>query len=342
MTFNVLYCSDNNYAPYLGVSLYSLLDHNKCADAINVYVVSDNISDDNITKMKNQVSKYGDTRRLIIIDGSQWVDKLISLNILPYRGGQTTNLRLFFMEYIEKNVERLLYLDCDTIIRGNIGELFEAPMGNTSAAVALDSLSGKEYKSIIGFREEDRYFNAGVVLFNVTNWVQNDCQHRLSALMNDPRYNLPNNDQDFLNLLLKEEKTVVSAKYNFQTTHQVYSNKTFYACYPEKGYYTETELTEAQGNPLILHAYRFLGQFPWHKKNLHPWNDIFWEYARASEWSELTPRENSGVFFTLERIVFRIIPKRWFLSLFKAAQTRAFKKRFNMMQRKSKEGGATK
>lgn len=337
MTWNVLYCSDNNYAPYMGVSIKSLLENNKEAEAITVYAVADNISEDNIERLKRQVAEYGDTRRLIIIDGRQWVDRLVSLNILPYRGGQTTNLRLFFMEYIEQDVERLLYLDCDTVICGNIDELFNAPMGDSPAAVVLDSLSGKEYKKIIGFKQSDRYFNAGMVLFNIGNWVKNDCQSRLTTLMNDPEYNLPNNDQDFLNLLLKEDKMIVSPKYNFQTTHQIYSNKTYYSNYSSLGYYDEKEIDKARNAPAILHAYRFLGQFPWHKDTPHPWREIFWEYVAKSQWSDFEPRESKGTMFAIERFVFKITPNAIFLPVFKRLQTRSFKKRYKMMRKKSKE-----
>lgn len=337
MTWNILYCSDNNYAPYMGVSIKSLLENNKDAEAITVYAVSDNISDDNIERLKRQVAEYGDTRRLIVIDGRGWVDRLVSLGVFPYRGGQTTNLRLFFMEYIEKDVERLLYLDCDTVVCGKLDELFDAPMDNSPAAVVLDSLSGKEYKKIIGFEESDQYFNAGMVLFNVENWVKNDCQSRLSALMNDPKYNLPNNDQDYLNLLLKEDKTVVSPKYNFQTTHQVYSNKAYFSCYSSNGYYGENEIDEARNAPAILHAYRFLGQFPWHKNAPHPWRPIFWEYVAKSQWSDLEPRESKGAIFAIERAVFKIAPKSVFLRVFKRAQTRSFQKRYKLMRKKEKE-----
>ena len=337
MTWNVLYCSDNNYAPYLGVSIQSLLENNKSAESIVFYVVSDNISDDNIERLKRQIAKHGDSRRLVLIDGRQWVDRLVSLNILPYRGGQTTNLRLFFMEYIEKDVERLLYLDCDTVINDDIGELFSMPMENSPAAVALDSLSGKEYKAIIGFSPDDKYFNAGMVLFNIENWVKNDCQKKLTELMNDPKYNLPNNDQDFLNLLLKKDKMIISPRYNFQTTHKVYSNRSYYASYSKEGYYSEKEIDEARSSPAILHAYRFLGQFPWHKNTPHPWRDIFWQYVARSEWSDLKPRESKGMLFAIERILFKITPNAIFLPILKAAQTRSFKKRFKMMQKRSKE-----
>lgn len=337
MTLNILYCSDNNYAPYLGISMVSVMEHNKDAEKIVFYVVSDRISEDNVARLKRQVEKYGESRQLVFIDGQAWVEQLVAMDILPYRGGQATNLRLFFMEYIAKDVDRLLYLDCDTIIQGDLTPMFETEMESTAAAVVLDSLSGVDYKKIIGFTEEDQYFNAGVILFNVKNWVAHECEKTLRANMKDPKQHLPNNDQDFLNILLKDDKTILSPKYNFQTTHQVYSNKTYFSTYKQPSYYTKEEIDEARNAPVILHAYRFLGQFPWHKSSLHPWTALWWEYVAKSEWSDLSPKENQGTLFKIERIIFRLTPKAIFLPLLQKWQTHTFKKRFNLMQRKGEK-----
>ena len=340
MTWNILYCSDNNYAPYLGVSIRSLLENNKDAENITFYVVSDNISEDNTDRLKKQVAAYGEGRRLIIIDGRQWVERLVELKLLPYRGGLTTNLRLFFMEYIEEDVERLLYLDCDTIICGSLRELFNMPVEDAPAAVIIDSLSGNEYKKLIGFKSTDVYFNAGVILFDVENWKKYDCQNKLSQFMCDPKYKLPNNDQDFLNILLKDNKKIISPKYNFQTTHQIYCEDVYFSVYPDTAYYSNGEIDEARNAPVILHAYRFLGQFPWHKNAIHPWKELFWKNVEASEWSDLRPRENVGKLFAIERFGFKVLPKKLFLSIFKRYQTYSFSKRLKLMRKMN--GGESK
>ncbi len=338
MRLNILYCSDNNYAPYLGVSMMSLLESNRDAEEIIFYVVSDRISEENIERLKRQVAKYGDKRVLKLIDGRQWIEQLVSMKLLPYRGGLTTNLRLFFLEYIDQDVDRLLYLDCDTIIQGSLSELFSMSMDGAPAAAVLDSLSGKEYKKIIGFSPEESYFNAGVLFVDVENWRKNDCQGRLSALMNDPSTVCPNNDQDFLNIALRNQKRVIHPKYNFQTTHKVYSDRQYYSAYSKKNYYTVQELKEARETPTVIHAYRFLGHFPWHKQSAHPYRDMFWELVTRSEWSDLKSPETKGAFFKAERILYRILPKGLFLRIFKAWQCRTFKKRAKEMEKNKNRG----
>ena len=331
MKLNVLYTSDNNYAPYLCISLSSLLEQNKEAEAITVYVVKDGWSDEYVEKLRRQVAQYGESRSLILIDGKEWGERLSAMGMLPYRGGQAPNLRLFFTEFIQPDVERLLYLDCDTIICDDLRPLFETDMGDAAMAVVLDSLT-THYRPRIGFSPEDSYFNSGVLLFDVANWNKVRAAEKLMELMRSDRpATFMNPDQDALNIALKEHVTVLSPRYNFQTTHQVYSTKAFFANYGGIRYYTAEELEEAKARPAILHAYRFLGQFPWHKNAIHPWRPLFLEIASRSQCADFTPKENKGLAFRLERILYRILPECLFLPIFKAWQIHHIKQHFKKL-----------
>ena len=49
---NVLYQSNDTFAPYLGTSLQSLLANNTALEELNVYLVNIDISQENIEKLK--------------------------------------------------------------------------------------------------------------------------------------------------------------------------------------------------------------------------------------------------------------------------------------------------
>lgn len=44
---NIVYSSSDSYAPIAGVSIMSLLHNNTDADEINIYMIDNNISDEN-------------------------------------------------------------------------------------------------------------------------------------------------------------------------------------------------------------------------------------------------------------------------------------------------------
>ena len=67
------------------------------------------------------------------------------------------------------DLERLLFLDCDTIIEGNAAEIWQADLGGFLVGMAPDySLTPKELKKqILGMGESDVYYNTGVILMDI-------------------------------------------------------------------------------------------------------------------------------------------------------------------------------
>ena len=79
---------------------------------------------------------------------------------------------------------------------------------------------------------------------------------------------------------------------------------------------------------MILHAYRFLGQFPWHEKAIHPWRQLFLSYAAESQCPDFPETPNTDLAFRLERILYRILPQGIFLPIFKMWQVHHIKCHF--------------
>lgn len=71
--------------------------------------------------------------------------------------------------------------------------------------------------------------------------------------------------------------------------------------------------------PVIIHFFRFLGQFPWDRASVHPDTGIFDQYLGMSEWSNYskTGSRNSGIVFKIERWLYRHLDKKTFLKIFK-------------------------
>ena len=63
---NVLYQTDDNYAPIAGVSMTSLFETNQHLDEIHVYMLDDGISQENLEKYRKLCVQYG--RDIEIID----------------------------------------------------------------------------------------------------------------------------------------------------------------------------------------------------------------------------------------------------------------------------------
>lgn len=114
----VMYTCDNNYVWLMGISTISLFENNQGIKELKVYLLGENISEENKNELKTIGEKYG--REVEIID----VPKLnIPPSLVSARWPLSAFTRLFSGVILPADVERILYLDCDTIISGNLSEL---------------------------------------------------------------------------------------------------------------------------------------------------------------------------------------------------------------------------
>jgi lipopolysaccharide biosynthesis glycosyltransferase len=64
-------------------------------------------------------------------------------------------------------VSKVLFLDCDIIVRTSIVELWNEITEDFSHLAAENPLISDEFKLALGLSPESKYFNAGVMLINL-------------------------------------------------------------------------------------------------------------------------------------------------------------------------------
>ncbi len=309
---NVLYCCDENYAPFAGVSMTSLFMNNRDIEKITVYLALDNVSKVNKARYKRLADEYG--RKVVLIDAALVVEKIMSYNIPMWRNGYAANIRLFFPEYIHSDVERLLYLDSDTIITGSLKPLLQLDFANNCIAMTLCSMMTKAevditYKTILKH-------NSGVMLINAANWINGKWMDKLIYHIENVRARYPAPDQDLLNIVCAGHILRLPQEYNFPPLYRAYSDDIYFKTMKNTRI-ARKEIEYAREHPVIYHTYRFLGQFPWHRDTLHPDKEIFDEYLEKSLWRDyerkLSPQ---NTVFKIERVLYKILPKSLFFKLF--------------------------
>ena len=314
-TVNVLYPFDDNYAPYAAISMTSLFENNRDLDGINVFVLGFGLSDENIRKLSETGQKYG--RHIEFIPEERISIFIDKLDMPSYRGASVAAARLFISDYLPDNIRRIIYLDSDTLVVGDILRLFDSDMSGCPVAMTADSVARK-YKTLLGFGDEEIYHNAGVILYDLDEWSHRRCSERIIEHITNVRKNYEALDQDLINVVLKGEIHTLPPAYNLQPFHAVYDPKTYMRVTGSSGYYTAEQIEEAAKDPVILHCFRYLGMFPWHKGSLHPWKEQFEKYKNLSAFSDLPEMNDAmnGLMFTVERVLYRICPQRLFLRLF--------------------------
>lgn len=314
---NILYQFNEKYVPYAGVSITSLLENNKNAEDITIYLLGEDISDDSKDRLLQQIGIYG--RKSVFIDATEVIEKMQAIGLNGYRDSYATNIKMFVKQYIPNEVDRLLYIDCDTIVSGSVDKLFTMDMDGKPVAMVLDSMCMR-HKQAIGFAKRDLYFNGGVVLFDMKTWREIKCEEKIIDHIKNVRSHYMAPDQDILNIVLKTQIKVLDIKYNYQPFHMIYSYDQYMRFFGQPRYYSQNRIINGKDNAVIYHTFRYLGEFPWHKDTLHPAVSLFDWYLAKSLWRDYKKRETdkNDIVFRMERTLYRILPKSVFIVIFKA------------------------
>lgn len=315
---NVLYQSDENYAIFMGVSILSLMQNNKDADEINIFIIDNDISIRNKQKIEDMVKKY--KRNVIFINADIILNNSAVYGIPEYVGMRKNSksyMKIFLDYILPESIDRIIYIDCDTLVIGSILDLMNIDMKEEPLAMALDSLVLKA-KPSIGLKMEEPYFNSGIIVFNLHIWRKENCSKRVVNHLSHIR-TYGTVDQDVLNIEFKSEIKKLSMKYNIQPAHLVYSNKVYFSCFkhPKDSYYSYSEINAALSDKRIIHFFRYLGESPWNKNNYHPAKKLFDKYLYMSPWNNYQKKKSTkGIIFKIEKLLYVLLPKRIFLHLF--------------------------
>lgn len=259
----VAYASDENYAPIAAVSILSLMEHNQDAPEIIVYYLADNMSEQSKEKLREIVEQY--QRTILFFDMKDIVTRLKEIGATAFgkSSNYSTYARIFIQNFVEDTIEKILFLDCDTLICGSLQPLFEEELGHYALASTKDVLP-EYYCKKLGIAKEAFYFNTGVLLINLPQWRKLACEERAVKIMlnKHPYYWMP--DQDTLNVAFQNEIKVLDARYNCLSANIIWHYKSLKKVYEvRENYYTKKEIDNARKNPVIIHMVPDLFNRPW-------------------------------------------------------------------------------
>ena len=250
---NVLLQSDDRYAAVTGVCLCSLLENNRGAQELHIYLIDESIGEENRNKLRALAAHYG--RSLDFLDMSALSARLAAEGAPRWLGSYAAYGRLFAPGMIEEEIDRLLYLDSDTLVTADLGELYNMDMEGKVCAMVQDTAAYRFYR-YLGHCPDEPYFNSGVILFDVAQWKRLDCEAAvfpfLRAFGTQPIFP----DQDALNYILRGKIKKLSPRYNFFVPLLTSGLDTAYYAYAldkKPGYYSREEMREAGQNAAIYH-----------------------------------------------------------------------------------------
>ncbi len=274
MPINIVYSLNDKYAAAAGASIKSLCCNAYSTDDITIFILCSELSDENAEKLK-QLSKECSVElcfKKISIEDFAGGNCLYSVNYLSCE----MYFRLFIAKILQSE-DKALYLDCDTIVTGDICELYKTDISNHIMGAVYDfpNIPRAEELSQIGI-EKSTYFNSGVLLINLNKFRENDIFNKsIKFIENHKGLKCP--DQDVLNIVCKGKIMYLDDRWNFQWGH----------CIDEFIYLDEEDCRrykKTMDNFFLLHFTS--PQKPWNSFACPNLGSLFWEYALFTPFKE--------------------------------------------------------
>lgn len=279
---NILYTCDNNYIWLMGISTISLFENNKSIADLHVYLLGENISNDNKERLQDIAAKYNRTITVIDIPAFNIAKSLVS-----ERWPISAFTRLYAANLLPSDIHQILYLDCDTIVAGDISALDNYTFGSKIIYGVKDCIS-EGYKKNIGMNPECGYVNAGVLLMNLDAMKRIDINCDIDAFLNRYEKSISYADQDILNGLFSEYLGYLHPMFDVMSIVAKYSYREIYQLRKPNNFYSEAEIVEAHNDPKIIHYTTNLTIIrPWYSNSNHPFREVFLKYKRISCWRDV-------------------------------------------------------
>ncbi len=307
-TLCAVYSADDNYAKYLGISMLSLFQSNRCFGTIEIFVLDCGIGEENRQRLTALAREYG---RVIHFISMEEAVTGLNLNMGTRRIAIAAYARLFLASVIPESYDKILYLDCDTIIRDDIADLWNVEMEDCMVAGVKDTLD-RFFIEIIGLGPEEAYVNSGVLLINLAGWREEHLEQQFMDFIRRFDGNVPHHDQGTINGVCVKKKYIVPPRYNVTSNLYSFSAKTIRRIYSMDSFYSQEELDEAKKNPVVLHFTTGLVGRPWEENCIHPMKEEYLRIAEISPWKakKLLPdsrsfavRVFSGFYYHMPRFI---------------------------------------
>ena len=322
---NIVYSSSDSYAEIAGISMDSLLKNNQSMEDIQIFMIDNAISTMNRARLDSIAQTFGREIRYI---SKPDVQAMAGTQINVGRWNIATFYRLFLPSILPQEIDRVLFIDCDTLILQDLTPLWEMDMGD-KWLYGVDDCRGAAYRTNLNLKPEDNYINNGVMLIDLKAWRENNVETMFLDFIRAHRGDITFVDQGVQNGVLSgiNRSGLLHPKYNCLTIFFAFSYQNLIRLRQPPVPMDEHEYRQAVGSPAIVHfqsCFR-LGLRPWTKGCKHPYTDVYLHYKRRTPWKDEPLRPDDRTFAQKALNLLAIsMPETWMVSVISVLHTKLY------------------
>lgn len=205
MKVDIAIAFDENYLGPFYALLESLIAN---AGDLHLHLIVTGVDEDSLTLIKSYTSTLDICTTFYEINDSQ-LESFVTRD----KWTAAVYYRLYFPLLVDASVERLLYLDTDTIVLKNLKDFFTRPLDGFPVAAVYDNYV--KVQPLIGIVSPGMYFNSGVLLIDVAKWREQEVSQRAIGYLRRYPERILYVDQCALNAVLRNNWLAVESKFNF-------------------------------------------------------------------------------------------------------------------------------
>ena len=267
----IFFSTDDNYISYLDVAISSLIANASKDFNYRIIVLNTGLDANNVSRVR---ANERDGVKIDFVDISREIERIKSKFKNVYHFSIVTYYRLFIASLFPQ-YDKVIYLDCDLVVLGDISKLYRVELGDNILGAAPEQFvqntaEFRKYAECALGVDPDGYVNAGVLLMNLKQFRKDRIEEKFVSLITEHDFDLLDPDQAYLNYLCLGKIHVLP-----------------------NGWNKEPMPLECNGEKNIVHY--ALYKKPWQYDDVMD-GEIFWHYAKGSPFYDdiCTRRRNFG------------------------------------------------
>ncbi len=286
----IILASDDNYAPFMYITMYSMLENKKQNTFYDFYLlVPSAFSSDNENKILELKNTYEcDIHFIDMKDAFADLEMQISHITSP------TYYRLLATEILPIEYSKCIYVDVDVVVCDDLQQLLSIDLADNYIAgvLAAGYVKNETYNcQRLNLPHMKNYVNAGVLLMNLQK-IRND--NLVKKFLDLSKQNFSSQDQDVINVACFGKIKNIDLKFNAMPKIIFDSNLS--------SFFTMKQIVSAKNSPIIIH----------YADRRKPWNSInaklgkiWWKYAKESPYCcFLRKKRNYSLLLAIKSFLF--------------------------------------
>lgn len=281
----IVYNADERFAEIFATSVVSLFENNQDVADITVYLIENHISNESKEKFQQLAVRYG--RKIITLPMPD-IEKLVGVNVvIPQYNRMATCGRLFIASLLPDNIDKVIYVDSDTIFVDSIEKIWATDISGHAVGMT-DCPQNMSFRTQLDLSKEGVYCNSGLLLINLKKWREINAEKKFLAFMRSQGGYVPFPDEGVLNAVFDGDILLLPLRYNVMTHILAFTYQEM--CYARgvKTFYTQEEFNDAREHPVMVHftSNFYFPERPWMQGCKHPYAEKYREYRLLTPWKE--------------------------------------------------------